>query len=341
MHGASAEQQAEVIQTIPDTIQENELLWIDVENPSEQELGQLQTRYGLDPYAIEDVVHGKQRPKVEEYQGNVFSVVHVPTSLQEDLRGSTKAKSGSDQLGVVEIFFFLGDHWVITLHKGEPEIIEVVEKRLRARGLSPLTNTPSPDLLFYVFLDFAVDAFYPILDRTQNQIEELESQAVVAFKSRRNRPGKIDVILTTMNGVRKRLDRLRREISPIRDVLGMIMRGSVPFISDSSLMNFRDIYDHTFQLVETIDAYRDRTSDVRDLYISLLAASTDNIIKLLTIVATVLLPLTLLAGIYGMNFTPGFFEPGSGMWYGFYVLIAGMIAIALVLTYMFRRAGWI
>jgi len=112
--------------------------------------------------------------------------------------------------------------------------------------------------------------------------------------------------------VRRKLMTLRRSLTPTRDMLGMVMRGAIPFVADSSLRSFRDVYDHSFQLLETIDNDRDRTSDVRDLYISLHSASTDNTIKVLTLVATIFLPLTLLAGIYGMNFTPGFFQPGTG-----------------------------
>src|SRR3989441_10205496 len=98
---------------------------------------------------------------------------------------------------------------------------------------------------------------------------------------------------------------LRRSLTPTRDMLGMVMRCAVPFVADSNLRSFRDVYHHSFQLLETIDNDRDRTSDVRDLYISLHSASTDNTIKVLTLVATIFLPLTLLAGIYGMNFSPG------------------------------------
>ena len=121
----------------------------------------------------------------------------------------------------------------------------------------------------------------------------------------------------------------------------MVMRGAVPFVADASLRSFRDVYDHSFQLLETIDNDRDRTSDVRDLYISLHSASTDNTIKVLTLVATIFLPLSLLAGIYGMNFTPGFFEPGSGDPIGFYVMILAMLTITVGLVYSFKRSGWI
>src|SRR5437899_10849527 len=136
-------------------------------------------------------------------------------------------------------------------------------------------------------------------------------------------------IVTTIGGVRRKLMKLRRSLTPTRDMLGMVMRGAVPFVADSHLRSFRDVYDHSLQFVETIDNDRDRTSDVRDLYISLHSASTDNTIKVLTLVATIFLPLTLLAGIYGMNFTPGFFQPGTGTARGSYVLLLALIIMTL------------
>ncbi len=321
------------LQTIPEIIPENELVWVDAESPTEQELNQLQKRFQLDSYAIEDIIHGNQRSKVEEYAGSVFSVIHVPV-------GSSQNVDRRETFGIIELFVFFGDRWLITVHRSDSDIIKQAESRIRTRSLSPLSANPTPDLLYYVFLDSAVDAFYPMLDSIEDEIERLEKEAVTIFKTRKRRTENVSDIMSLMGGLRAELMFMRKSLSPTRDMLSMIMRGVVPYVSDSSLRNFRDIYDHTFQLIETIDANRDRTSDVRDFYVSMLATSTDNIIKVLTIVATILLPLTLLAGIYGMNFTAGFFEPGSGVWYGFYTLIAGMIVISLVLTSLFKRAGW-
>jgi magnesium transporter len=333
--GSQIQSGIQMLQTIPNEIPPDQLLWIDAESPTEQELNQLQQRFKLDSYAIEDIVQGNQRSKVEEYSGNTFSVIHVPT------KSSGKAARANQKFDIVELFIFFADRWLISVHSHNADIIKEVEARVRARGLSPLTSNPTPDLLYYVFLDFAVDSYYPMLDNVEEEIERLEKQAVTDFKTRKRRVQNVSSIMSLMGGLRNELMTMRKSLSPTRDMLSMIMKGAVPFVSDSNLRNFRDVYDHTFQLMETIDTNRDRTSDVRDLYISMLAASTDNIIKVLTIVATVLLPLTLLAGIYGMNFTSGFFEPGSGVWFGFYVLIAGMVSIALALTFLFRKAGWI
>lgn len=318
---------AESVKEFPAEVGDGQVLWVDVEDPTEQELSDLKSRFSLDEYAIEDVVTKDQRPKIEDYKTNVFAVVHIP---------NPKYKSG-----ISELFVFFEKDWFITIHSGEDDVVKAVDARIRARGLSPLSEVPSADLLFYVFLDFAVDSYYPILDQIENEIEDMDKKGIDSFKIRMR---KFDVVIGAMSkigSVRERLMGLRRSLTPTRDAVGLIMRGSIPFVADSSLRSFRDIYDHSFQLLETIDSFRDRTSDVRDLYISLLTASTDNIIKFLTVVATIFLPLTLLAGIYGTNFTPGFFEPGSGVAAGFYLFIAGLFVIAGGLLYSFKRAGWL
>ncbi|TMI16934.1 magnesium transporter CorA family protein [Candidatus Bathyarchaeota archaeon] len=319
---------SETVTVFPEQIGSGEMLWVDAESPTDQELADLRQRFGLDEYAVEDVIHRNQRPKMEDYGKNVFAVVHVPV-----------VKGHSSE--IVELFVFFQKNWIITIHSVDSELIHSVDARIRARGLSPLTTSPTPDLLFYIFLDFAVDAYYPILDEEENRLEEIDKKATTTFKTRVKRMENIVAIITTIEGVRKRLMALRRSLTPTRDMLGMVMRGAVPFVADASLRSFRDVYDHSFQLLETIDNDRDRTSDVRDLYISLHSASTDNTIKVLTLVATIFLPLTLLAGIYGMNFTPGFSQPGTGDPLGFYVLILAMIFISLGFVYTFKRSGWI
>jgi len=319
---------AETVNEFPDQIRDGEMLWVDAESPTEQELAELKRRFDLDEYAIEDIVHKNQRPKLEEYGKGVFAVIHVPI-----VEGHKNV--------IIELFVFFQKSWIITVHSQDSELIHAVDSRIRARGLAPLSTTPTPDLLLYVFLDFAVDAYYPILDEVEDRLEQLDKQAITAFKTRVRRMENVVAIITTIGSVRKRLMILRRSLTPTRDMLGMIMRGAVPYVADSSLRSFRDVYDHSFQLLETIDNDRDRTSDVRDLYISLHSASTDNTIKVLTLVATIFLPLSLLAGIYGMNFTPGFFQPGSGDPLGFYVMILSMLIITVGLVYYSKRSGWI
>lgn len=324
--GAAAS--AEIVKEFPGQIGEGEMLWVDAESPTDQEIMDLKKRFDLDDYAVEDVRHEDQRPKMEDYGKNVFAVIHVPV-----------VKSHKSE--IIELFVFFQKNWIITIHSVESELIHAVDSRIRARGLAPLTNSPAPDLLFYIFLDFAVDAYYPILDEIEDRLEELDKQAITTFQTRVRRMENVVAIITTIGSVRKKLMTLRRSLTPTRDMIGMVMRGAVPYVGDASLKSFRDVYDHSFQLLETIDNDRDRTSDVRDLYISLHSASTDNTIKVLTLVATIFLPLSLLAGIYRTNFTLGFFEPGSGDPLGFYALIAAMIVITVGSVYLFKRSNWI
>jgi magnesium transporter len=323
---------AEALKEFPAKIGEGELLWVDAEAPSDEELMALKERFDLDSYAVEDVTHKDQRPKIESYGGYVFAVVHIPTLKRQGNRRRSE---------MFELFVFFGRDWIITIHPSDCELIHDVERRVRERGLSPLAALPSPDLLFYVFLDFGVDAYYPILDETDDRLEELDRRASASLEPRSNATDLLAEVMPIVGSVRRELTVLRRSLTPTRDMIGMVMRGAVPFVADSSLRSFRDVYDHSFQLLETIDNDRERTSDVRDLCLSLLTASTNNIIKRLTIIATVFLPLTLLAGIYGTNFTPGFFAPGSSSPLGFYALILAMVVLALLLVYYFKRSGWI
>lgn len=324
----SESQPSTKLELYPDKIGQGEVLWIDAENPSEEELKELQQRFALDTYALEDVMTQKQRPKIEDHGKYVFCVIHIPLLVGQ-------------QGKMLELFVFFQNNWIVTIHSLDSELMRNVDSRVRARGLSPLTTNPTPDLLFYTFLDFAVDGYFPILDEIDKKLEELDGRAVKSFQKRSKRIENVTGMMAMVKEIRKKLMVLRSSLTPTRDMLGVIMRGAAPFVADTSLRNFRDVYDHSFQLLETIDNDRDRTNDVRDLYLSLLTASTDQIVKILTVVATIFLPLNLLAGIYGMNFTSGFFQPGSSYPVIFYVLLSSMIFIALGLLYSFRRSGWI
>src|SRR6266852_1366949 len=227
------------MKTFPEEVRQGELLWVDAESPTERELADLKQRFGLDDYAVEDVVHKGQRPKLEDYGKSVFAVIHVPV-----------VKNRKSE--IVELFVFFQKNWIITIHSVDSELIHTVDSRIRTRGLSPPSSIPTPYLLFYIFLDFAVDAYYPILDEEEDRLEEIDKQAAATFKTRVKRMENIITIITTIEAVRKRLMTLRHSLTPTRDMLGMVMRGAVPVVADTSLRSFRDVYDHSFQLLETI-----------------------------------------------------------------------------------------
>lgn len=317
-----------VTDTLPAVLPQGAVTWIDVEGKDVAELHTLKDRFNLDEYSIEDVTVGNQRPKIEDYDEYNFSVVRVPVD------------SGNG-ITFAELFIFFSEKWIITIHTEKMHIVDMARDRIKARGLSFLRLKPATDLLYYLLVDFAVDTYYPVMDSKEEDIDNLEKSIEARIEERRSDIDKIRHVSRSFVSIKEDLMTLRRDASAMRDALGQIMRGAVPLIRDQTLRNFRDIYDHTFQLIETLDSYRERVNEVRDLHISLISASTNNVVKVLTIVVTVLTPLSLISGIYGTNFTAGFFSPGTGTWYGFYVMISAMVAIALGMIYLFKRAGWL
>ena len=313
--------------SIPEVFPQNSVVWIDVEGTEQADMQMLKERLSLDEFSMKDVVVGNQRPKIVDYDHYNFGVVRVPSDEEVGISFS-------------ELFLFFSESWIVTIHKTPMKIVDLAKERIKARGLSLFKMKPSTDLLFYLLVDFAVDSFYPVLDAKEDEIDSLERQIETTVEQKRGNINGIRSISKSFMSLKGDLMTLRRDASALRDVLGQIMRGAVPFIHDQVLRNFRDIYDHAFQLIETLDTYRERVNEVRDLHISMITASTNNVVKVLTIVVTILTPLSLIAGIYGTNFTPGFFTPGTGLWYSFYVMVAIMVGIAATMAYFFRRAGW-
>ena len=317
-----------VADRLPETVPSDAITWIDVQGIDNEVIHTLKERFKLDDYSTEDVIVGNQRQKIEDYDEYDFSVIRVPSGTHKGLSFS-------------ELFFFFSDRWIITIHREEMQAVELAKERIKARGLSFLRTKPSTDLLYYLILDLAVDAFYPALDAREEAIDKLEQRIERRIDNKGNDVQRVRNLSLSFVSIKSDLMALRRDASALRDVLGQIMRGAVPFIRNETLRNFRDIYDHSFQLIETLDAYRERVNEVRDLHISMITASTNNVVKVLTIVVTILSPLSLIAGIYGTNFTSGFFAPGTGVWYGFYTMVTAMAAIAAAMIYLFRRTGWI
>lgn len=313
----------EIKENIPAPV-EGKVLWIDGDEFTEAEVKELASKFNLDPYAVEDVLSGTQRPKVEVYDNCVFSIINVP-SME------------NDRFGANSVFIFFSDLWVITLHRGDLEIAKQISERVRMRGLSSILKAQSPDIVYYMFFDYAVDHFYPVMDQIEDVLNGIESGVSLQMQDKYHTSFDTSEFSSTFLHLSSNLLGLRKEITPIRDILGQIMRGSIPFVQDIHLRGFRDIYDHTFQIIETVESLREKSFEIRDLHLNLITMSTNTIMKVLTIVVAVFTPLSLIAGIYGTNFTAGFFEPGSGVWYGFYVMIGSMIVIAALMILFFRR----
>ncbi len=327
----STKQSFENVTDVDTSSVKGSIVWIDCNVIDESLLEWLSSKFHLDQYSAEDIRKGGQRVKVEDYREYTFCTVKSPLASSETPPASVFS----------EIFALFSDTWIVTIHRGPSDTIKSVMDAVANRGLSPLSPTPASDLVYYMIIDFATDAFIDSLTAVEDDIYALSDEAEKFINFRKRGLEDVKELMLSLSRIRARLIALRTVLSQERDALGQIMRGSIPYVRNETLRNFRDVHDHSFQLVELVDSYVARVNDVRDLYFSLRSALTDNIIKVLTIVATIFLPLALLAGIYGMNFTHGYNVPGSSSPYGFYIMIIIMTAVGLILVGAFRRYGWI
>lgn len=332
LQGTSATESDEtILDDLENNLTKERILWVDVQFDSGDDVDLIQKKFKLDPYAVEDVLQGHQRPKIEDYETYTFSVIKTPV----------KTDGNNTTFRMDELFVFLSKKWIITIHRARINVVDIVDKRVRVRGLSPYAKVASTDLVYYLLLDNSVDSFYPILDSWDDELDRLDDEAVETVTKRKNRVNTVREIGSKFGDIRTELSELRNTITPTRDTLSTIMKGAVPFVQTVNLKNFRDIYDHTFQLIEMVDSYINRSSDIRNLYLNLMSAVTNEILRLLTIVATIFLPLSLLAGVFGTNFTGGINIPLTHLSFGFYIFVSILAAIGISMIVVFRRNGWI
>lgn len=306
-------------------------VWVDVQAYEQESLKKVGEIFGIDPLTLEDILVGKQRIKIEDYQEYVFGVS----------KGVYTTVANEFEYVIDEIFIVLTQNNILTFHKGNSKVINNVSETLKNRVKSMKTEGIFTSLTMHLVYDFSVDSFYSALSDIENWLVSMRTE-VMDFDSLKASA------LTDVKGLMSHISRARREMSELRimlsqhrDIMSLAERGTLKFLSVGMMSAFRDVYDHTFQLIETLDSYMLRTGDVRDLYFTLRSAFTDNILRLLTVVATIFLPLTFLTGFYGMNFTLGFYQPGSANIYGFYALVFAMIMIAGILLFFFRKRGWV
>jgi magnesium transporter len=295
------------------------LLWVDLFVASEADGEFLSEVFGFHPLTIEDSVTPRVDPaKVDDYKSYLFIVVQA-------LRRYDHAR----ELESNEVDFFLGQNYVVSCHVDEvPAIDDFWERcrrddRLMSRGA---------DWLLHSLLDSLVDEYLPIVDALDERIDEVEEHVL-------QRPATAvlqEVLLAKRNTLR-----LRRATTPQRDIMNRLSRGEFSsLISSEAAIYFRDIYDHLVRVEYLVEALRDLADGALQTYLAVVSNRLNEVMKVLTAGATVVLPLTLISGIYGMNFAENQFPPFDSSW-GFAVVVGSMIAIALVMLAYFRWRGWI
>ncbi len=296
---------------------EGGITWIDFEGVHEletiEEIGKL---YGLHPLTLEDIVNSEQRPKMEDYGEYIYIVLKLL---------SYSRQTGSLNSDQVNLVFKPG--MVLSFREAKTDVFEPLKERLR-KGKGRLRKQGS-DYLAYALMDCIIDRYFILLDELGDKIEAIQEE-VVSTPSRGT--------LQRIYRIKHDMVELRRFIWPLRDFINLMLRGEIPLIEEHTRLYLRDLYDHTMQVIETIDTFRDTLSGLIDIYLSSISNKMNEIMKVLTIIATIFIPLTFIAGVYGMNFEN---MPELKWRWGYPVTWGLMTAVAVVMLIYFRKKKWL
>ncbi len=292
--------------------------WINVEGLHRVEvLERLGGCYGLHPLVLEDILNTDQRPKMEDYGDYVYIVLKMLT--YDDKGGQVE----SEQISLV-----LGRNFVLSFQEGKKgDVFDLLRERLR--GAKGRIRKMGADYLAYSLIDSIVDHYFIILERLGERIEFLEEELVTEPTTK---------TLQEIYHLKRELIFLRKAVWPLREVIGSLERGESSLIQQNTQIYLRDVYDHTIQVIDTIETLRDTVSGMLDIYLSSVSNRLNSVMKVLTIIATIFMPLTFLAGIYGMNFK---YMPELEWRWGYPLVWTIMIAIGILMVIYFRKKKWL
>lgn len=292
--------------------------WLDIQGlGSEVILKQIGQIFKLHPLLLEDVVNVPQRPKVEDYNEQLIVIVHL-----------VQPKPEEDGFYSEQVSFVLGKKYLITFQE-EPNHDCFNPVRDRLKNNKGKIRTSGVDYLTYLLLDTIIDSFFPVLEDYGERIEELEDEVV--FNPNNH-------TLEKIYKVRRELLALRRAIWPQQSVITTLMRSGSNLISSDVEIYFRDCYDHVIQLLDIVESYRELSSSLMDVYLSSMSNKMNEVMKVLTIISSIFIPLSFIAGIYGMNFQ---YMPELSWKWGYFVCLGIMGTVALGLIIFFWRSGWL
>lgn len=297
--------------------------WVDVKGlGSEDVLRRLGHVFSLHPLVLEDIVNVPQRPKIEEYDEQLLIIARMVTMK------TSGCGFISEQVSLV-----LGRHYLLTVQE-EPEYDCFGPIRERIRTSKGTIRKQGADYLAYALLDAIIDGFFPVLEEYGEKIEALEDE-VVANPSRQT--------LEKIHAVKRELLGLRRAIWPQRDAINALIRDGSDLMSHDVHIYLRDCYDHAIQVLDMVETYRELAASLMDVYLSSVSNKMNEIMKLLTVISSIFIPLTFIAGVYGMNFNTEkspFNMPELDWYWGYVACWAIMLATAFSLVFFFWKRGW-
>jgi magnesium transporter len=272
--------------------------------------------FGLHPLILEDILNTGQRPKCEDYEDYIYIVIKMLS--YDDKSGTIKA----EQVSVV-----LGSNFVVSFQESVGDVFEQIRDRIR--NDKGRVRKMGADYLAYALLDAVVDGYFIILEKLGEKIEQMEEQLVAEPTNETVRQ---------IHSVKRELVSLRRSVWPLRELINELAKTESPLIKESTRLYLRDVYDHTIQVIDTVETFRDMVSGMLDIYLSSLSNRMNAVMKVLTIIATIFIPLTFIAGIYGMNFK---YMPELEWRWGYAGVLLVMAAVAVIMLIYFKKKKWL
>lgn len=290
--------------------------WLNINGLHEVEvLEKIGKHYDIHPLIMEDILNTQQRPKIEIFDDYIFAVMKVITQDEEG------------NINIEQLSLFLGENYVITFQESEGDIFDPVRERIeKSKGR---IRKCGPDYLAYAIMDIVIDHYFFILEKVGETVEFLEDNVI-------ENPD--ESIVQNIQQMKRKLIFMRKSIWPLRELISTLVREETKLIKDSTMPYLRDLYDHTIQVVDSVETFRDMVSGILDVYLSSVSNKMNEVMKVLTIIATIFIPLTFIAGIYGMNFE---FMPELRFHWGYPLIWGIMIIIFLTMIFYFKRKKWL
>lgn len=290
--------------------------WINIDGIHQIEtLGKLGEHFELHPLIMEDILNTDQRPKMEDFENYIYIVLKM---LYYNKNNGITAE---------QISLILGTNFVISFQEKEGDVFNAVRERIR--GNKGRMRKSGADYLAYSLVDSIVDHYFIVLEVLEEKIELLEEILVVHPTPE---------ALRTIYDLKRNLVILRKSVWPLREVINSLGRGESPLIKESSLIYLRDVRDHTIHVIDTIEIFRDISSEMHEIYLSNISNRLNGVMKMLTIIATIFMPLTFIAGVYGMNFR---YMPELTWRWGYPAILLAMAAVAFSMLVYFRKKKWL
>lgn len=291
--------------------------WINVSGLSEVDtIENLGSHFNIHPLILEDILNVDQRPKMDNLEDYLFIVLKMLTY-----------NSRSESIESEQVSMILGKNFLITFQEREGDIFDTIRERIR-NSKGKIRNMGA-DYLAYALLDVIVDHYFILLENIGDKIESIEDKVVL-------NPS-VETV-NTIHDIKRKLINLRKSVWPLREVIGKLERDESTLIKKSTAIYLRDVYDHTIQVIDTIETYRDIISGMLDIYLSSVSNKMNEVMKVLTIIATLFMPLTFIAGIYGMNFR---YMPELGWKWGYPLVLLVMVGVVIIMVIYFKRKKWL